>query len=176
MQLYYFKPELEDLSQGSRIAFVRQFRFMIQDSVSDKLGLTGDCKRRTMTRYEKGDRNSKDNRTLELAKIFNVSFDSIKKYDYKNPIDLFYTLMWLEEYIPNYQIDLSKVPNIREEQEIKVVEDVWYGVDVWPEERGTGRYRKVDRWSRVCKKCGKKEYTYEMEKVPVKTVSRPKFK
>lgn len=63
-----------------------------------------------------------------------------------------------------------------EEQEIKVVEDVWYGVDVWPEERGTGRYRKVDRWSRVCKKCGKKEYTYEMEKVPVKTVSRPKFK
>ena len=115
MQLYYFKPELEDLSQGSRIAFVRQFRFMTQDSVSDKLGLTGDCKRRTMTRYEKGDRNPKDNRTLELAKIFNVSFDSIKKYDYKNPIDLFYTLMWLEEYIPNYQIDLSKVPNIREE-------------------------------------------------------------
>ena len=115
MQLYYFKPELEDLSQGSRIAFIRQFRFMTQDNVSDKLGLTGECKRRTMTRYEKGDRNPKDNRTLELAKIFNVSFDSIKKYDYKNPIDLFYTLMWLEEYIPNYQIDLSKVPNIREE-------------------------------------------------------------
>ena len=76
----------------------------------------------------------------------------------------------------NCNHEWSKPEYDPEEQEIKVVEDVWYGVDVWPEERGTGRYRKVDRWSRVCKKCGKKEYTYEMEKVPVKTVSRPKFK
>lgn len=59
MRLLYTKPELEDLSQGSRIAFARNFRFMTQDEVSDKLGLTGECKRRTMTRYEKGDRNSK---------------------------------------------------------------------------------------------------------------------
>ena len=62
-----------------------------------------------------------------------------------------------------------------EEQEIKIVEDVWQGVDVWPEERGTGRYKKVDRWSRVCSKCGKKEYTYEMETIPVKTITQPKF-
>ena len=38
---------------------------MTQDNVSDKLGLTGECKRRTMTRYEKGERNPKDYRTLE---------------------------------------------------------------------------------------------------------------
>lgn len=38
----------------------------------------------------------------------------------------------------------------------------------------TGRYQNVDRWSRVCTKCGKKEYTYEMETVSVKT--KPKFK
>lgn len=144
MQLYYFKPELEDLSQGSRIAFVRQFRFMTQDSVSDKLGLTGDCKRRTMTRYEKGDRNPKDNRTLELAKIFNVSFDSIKKYDYKNPIDLFYTLMWLEEYIPNYQIDLSKVPNIREEH----IADFKDFIKEWESMRD--KRKKRDKSSRRC--------------------------
>lgn len=94
MKYVYLKPELDNLSQGERIAFARQTRRMSQDEVSDKLGLTGESKRRTMARYE----------------------------------------------------------------------------------RGTGRYRKVDCWSRVCKKCGKKEYTYEMEKVPVKTVSRPKFK
>lgn len=88
MRLLYTKPELEDLSQGSRIAFARKFRFMTQDEVSDKLGLTGECKRRTMTRYEKGDRNPKDERTLELSKILNVNYNAIKKYDFKNTIDI----------------------------------------------------------------------------------------
>ena len=67
-----------------------------------------------MTRYEKGDRNPKDERLTEIANILNVSFNSIKKYDYNNPIDLIYTLMWLEELIPNYYINFSDVPNINE--------------------------------------------------------------
>ena len=50
MRLLYVKPELRDLSQGSRIAFVRQLRHLSQDYVSDYLGLTGECKRRSMTR------------------------------------------------------------------------------------------------------------------------------
>src|SRR5574344_1773237 len=114
MRILYTKPELVDLSQGSRIAFARQFRFMTQDDVSDKLGLTGECKRRTMTRYEKGKRNPKDDRTSEIAKILDININAIKKYDYKEPIDLLYTLMWLEELIPKYQIDISKVPIINE--------------------------------------------------------------
>ncbi len=114
MRLMYTKPKLRDMSQGSRIAFVRQFRLMIQDDVSDKLGLTGECKRRTMTRYEKRDRNPKEDRTFEIAKILNVNMNSIKKYEYKEPIDIVYTLMWLEELISNYYIDLSNVPNINE--------------------------------------------------------------
>lgn len=51
-RLLYIKPKLKNMSQGSRIAFARQFRLMTHDNVSDKLGLTGECKRRTMTRYE----------------------------------------------------------------------------------------------------------------------------
>jgi hypothetical protein len=53
MRLVYSRPTLDDLSQGSRIAYARQFRFMSQDELSDKLGITGENKRRTMTRYEK---------------------------------------------------------------------------------------------------------------------------
>ena len=83
MRVLYTKPVLKDLSQGSRIAFARQFRRVSQDYVSDNLGLTGECKRRTMTRYEKGERNPKDDRTLEISKILNVNFNSIKKYDFK---------------------------------------------------------------------------------------------
>jgi transcriptional regulator with XRE-family HTH domain len=116
MRLVYSRPVLKDLSQGSRIAFVRQFRMMSQDEVSDKLGLTGECKRRTMTRYERGNRNPKDDRTNQIAQILNVNINAIKKYDYKNPNDIIYTLMWLEELIPNYHINLMETPNVNKSQ------------------------------------------------------------
>lgn len=67
-----------------------------------------------MTRYEKGDRNPKEDRTLEIAQILNVNIHAIKKYEYKKPIDIVYTLMWLEKLIPNYYIDLSNIPNVNE--------------------------------------------------------------
>ena len=92
-----------------------------------------------MTRYEKGERIPKDARLKELANIFNVSINSIKRYDYKNPIDLFYTLMWLEEYIPNYQIDISKVPNIRGEH-IKNFKDF---INEWELMRSKRKKREI---------------------------------
>lgn len=142
MQILYTKPELVDLSQGSRIAFARQFRFMTQDDVSDKLGLTGECKRRTMTRYEKGNRNPKDDRTSEIAKILDININAIKKYDYKEPIDLLYTLMWLEELIPKYQIDISKVPNINDENIVMFKQF-------------------INEWNVMREKRNKREITYE---------------
>lgn len=51
---------------------------MTQDNVSDKLGLTAECKRRTMTRYEKGNIKPKFDRTLEIAQILNISVNAIK--------------------------------------------------------------------------------------------------
>ena len=56
MRLMYLKPRLKDLTIGSRIAFVRQFRNLTQEDVSEKLGLNGENKGSTMTRYEKGER------------------------------------------------------------------------------------------------------------------------
>lgn len=142
MRILYTKPELVDLSQGSRIAFARQFRFMTQNDVSDKLGLTGECKRRTMTRYEKGNRNPKDDRTSEIAKILDININAIKKYDYKEPIDLLYTLMWLEELIPKYQIDISKVPNINDENIVMFKQF-------------------INEWNVMREKRNKREITYE---------------
>lgn len=137
MRLLYTKPELKDLSQGSRIAFVRQFRLMTQDEVSDKLGLTGECKRRTMTRYEKGERNPKDDRTFELSKILKVNYNAIKKYDFKEQSDILYTLMWLEELLPRYQIDLSRIPSINDDNIIKFKEFI----NEWEEMR-TKRFKR----------------------------------
>lgn len=109
MRLTYFKPKLKDLSQGSRISYVRQLSLMTQDEVSDKLGLTGESKRRTMARYERGDRNPKEDRLEELADMFNVNIDAIREYDHKAPIDLIYTLIWLEELYSDYKIDLPVI-------------------------------------------------------------------
>ena len=110
MRLLYTKPKLKDMSQGSRIAFARQFRLMTQDNVSDKLGLTG----------EKGNRNPKKDRIEKLSDILDVNCNAIKKYDYLEIIDVIYSLMWLEELKPNYRIDLSDVPYVDESQIISI--------------------------------------------------------
>lgn len=41
MRYIYLKPQLKDLSQGSRNAFIRELRRLTQDEVSAKLVLTG---------------------------------------------------------------------------------------------------------------------------------------
>lgn len=72
MRLLYSKPKLNNLSQGERIAFIRQFRKLTQDDVSDMLHLTGECKRRTVARYETNIRSPKEERLKEISKILFV--------------------------------------------------------------------------------------------------------
>ena len=120
----YSKPSLENLSQGERISYIRQLRMMNQDEVSDKLGLTGECKRRTMTRYERGDRNPKQYRLKELSKILQVNINSIKQFDFKKLIDIIYFLLWLEELIPNIQIEYEET-FINKNKELKLFSEEW---------------------------------------------------
>ena len=49
-------------------------------------------------------------------------------------------------------------------------EMTWQGVDCWPSIVGYTE-KKVDRWSRTCKTCGKVEYTKEQRAVKYE----PKF-
>lgn len=46
-------------------------------------------------------------------------------------------------------------------------ETVWRGVDCWPEIVGYTK-KRVDRWSRTCKKCGKVEYTHTQKAIQYK--------
>lgn len=93
MKYVYLKPELKNLSQGERIAFVRQFRGLTQDNVSEELGLTGENKRRAMTRYERGERSPKKDRLLEFAKILNVNVNCIREYNFTKTEDIIYFLL-----------------------------------------------------------------------------------
>lgn len=81
VHLIFSKPFLKNLSQGSRISLIRQFRYLTQDDVSDMLGLEGESKRRTKTRYERGNRNPSKNRLKELSKILLIDSSLIEKYD-----------------------------------------------------------------------------------------------
>lgn len=142
MRLIYTKPKLRDLSQGSRIAFVRQFRRMTQDEVADRLGCVGECKRRTMTRYEKTNRSPKEDRLSLIAEILDINTNPIKQYNYRNPIDIIFTLIWLEELIPNFNIDLSNVPNVNDEN-INIIKEF------------------LEEWNQVRNKRLKREISYE---------------
>lgn len=120
MRYVYLKPELKDLSQGSRIAFAREFRYLTQDNVSDKLGLTGECKRRSMARYERGDRVPKKERLQEIANILNVNVRCLKEYDFRNEEDMIYILLWMEELYPRMNIDLGLSESLPKESENKL--------------------------------------------------------
>lgn len=82
MRLIYYKPRMLNLSQGERISFIRQLRMMTQDELSDYLGITGDCKRRAMTRYERNHRSPKEERIHELSRVLQVNEVTIRKYDF----------------------------------------------------------------------------------------------
>ena len=103
----YLRPELYDLSQGSRIKCIRVFRHLTQDNISEDLGITGENKRRTLTRYEKGERNPSKSRLQELSKILLVNDNLIKQYEFKSVSDILYFLLWLEEMFPKMRIDLG---------------------------------------------------------------------
>ena len=120
MRYVYLKPELNDLSQGSRIAFVREFRYMTQDNVSDKLGLTGECKRRSMARYERGYRVPKEKRLQEIANILNVNVKCLKEYDFRNEEDMIFILLWMEELYPRMNINLGLSESLPKESDIKL--------------------------------------------------------
>ena len=107
MKYTYLKPDLENLSQGARIAYVRQLRRMTQDEVSSKLGLTGECKRRSMTRYERGDRIPKQERLEELARIFNVNVRYLEEYNFRKIEDTIFQLLWMDEMYPRMNIELN---------------------------------------------------------------------
>ncbi len=80
----------------------------------------------------------------------------------------------IEESQAKCQHDWGDIKYDQEKRRTGTTELVWQGSDYYYRGVDTG-YENVDRWSRTCKKCGKIEYTYEIEEVAVKTISRPKF-
>ena len=88
----YLKPVLKNLSQGARLEYVRNLRFLSKMDVANHFNFGGTDPVETIRKYEKNSRKPDDKRLLELAELYNVSHNSIKDYDFKNPIDQIYIL------------------------------------------------------------------------------------
>ena len=83
----YLDPQLEDLTVGARLAFVREFRGLTQDAVAEYLELEGENRRRTVTRYETNKRKvprrnsiivkpiKKSKRVIELSPTWKMITD-----------------------------------------------------------------------------------------------------
>ena len=127
MKYIYFKHELEDLTQGSRIAFIRQFRGLTQEKVGEKLGLNDENRRKGMTRYESGERTPKEDRLLEIANILSVNVNCIRKYTFNKTEDIVYFLLWLEELYPKMSIDFAISEYFRDDRDNLILKfmDEW---------------------------------------------------
>ena len=102
--MYYAKPTLKNLSQGCRLEYVRKYRHMSADDVAEYFGFGGKDPHKTFNSYENNYREPSEGRLKEIAELYEVSVDAIKKYDFNNPIDVIYFHMWLEEEFPYYEI------------------------------------------------------------------------
>lgn len=105
--MYYAKPTLKNLSQGARLKYIRKYRHMSADDVAEYFGFGGKDPHKTFNSYENNYREPSEGRLKEIAELYEVSVNAIKKYDFNNPIDVIYNLMWLEEELSYYDINFD---------------------------------------------------------------------
>ena len=74
---------------------------MMQQNI---LGLEVKNHIKSFNNYETNYRGPSKERLKEIAELYEVSVNAIKKYDFNNPMDVVYFHMWLEEEFPYYEI------------------------------------------------------------------------
>ena len=100
----FFRPKLRDLTNGDRLEFIRVFRCMERDEVTEYSGFEGKDPNRTIRKYEDNSVNPLPPRMKELTELYHVSIDAIRDYDLIDPIDLVYIAMWEEELMSFFDI------------------------------------------------------------------------
>ena len=131
MKNYFFKPELENLSQGARLKFVRELRYMSKSNVAEFLQLGGEKPTDSVDKYERNARKPQPQRLEALAELFDISDYAIRKYNFVDPNEVIYYHMWEEELYPysDYIIDIDAM------KKTFYNEEVIRGLATWEEMR-----------------------------------------
>ena len=90
MKNYFFKPELENLSQGARLKFVRELRYMSKPNVAEFLELGGEKPTDSINKYERNAREPLPERLKDLAELFDVSNYAIRRCNFVDPYEVIY--------------------------------------------------------------------------------------
>ena len=102
--MFYKKNFLGNMSQGTRLKFIRENKGIKPNDVAKYLGY----KSNKPIREWENNKKSPDAKNLpRLAEAYGVSIDAIKKYDFIDPIDEIYYQMLFEEHFPYYKFDID---------------------------------------------------------------------
>ena len=124
---YFFKPSLDNMSQGARLKFVRNLRYKEKKDVAKFFNLGGQKPYETITKYESNKRKPEIPRVKEMASYFKVSYEVIKLYDFNEPIDQVYYHMWEEEQMPysEFKIDFDALKKSAYNMEVVQALNEW---------------------------------------------------
>lgn len=131
MSNYFFKPELENLSQGARLKFVMELRYMSKLNVAEFLELGGEKPTDSIDKYERNAREPQPERLKELAELFDVSNYAIRRYNFVDPNEVIYQDMWEEELCPYSEFIFDKDAM----KKTFYNEDIIRGFEAWEEMR-----------------------------------------
>lgn len=119
---------LRSLSVGSRISFLRQLRGMTQQELGNEIGIKGKKARNIICRYERTGRIPRNNVLEKIATVLDVNLNFIKKYDFSDPMDIYYLMIWSEELCSEFvctMTDSISVSNVAQSIISKRYKD-WY--------------------------------------------------
>ena len=139
MNNYFFKPDFEDLSQGARLKFVRNLRYMKKEDVAKFLKLGGKNPTDTVSKYERNEREAELKRVKELADLFDVSVYAIQRYNFTDPNEVIHYHMWEEELCPYSEFIL----NIDAMKNTYYNKDIIRGLEEWEKMRIKREKREI---------------------------------
>ncbi len=113
MTVYYCRPILKSLCQGARIAFIRQFRRMSQQTLGERIGIKSKTVRNLICRMERKDRDVSPDRLKKIAEVLDVNIKMIERWSFRDPEQLYYELLWFEELCPGITLRKDSVSNIK---------------------------------------------------------------
>ena len=139
MKNYFFKPELENLSQGARLKFVRKLRYMKKEDVAEFLKLGGKNPTDTVSKYERNEREAELKRFKKLSELFNVSVYAIQRYNFTDSNEVVHYHMWEEELCPYSEFIL----NIDAMKNTYYNKDIIRGLEEWEKMRIKREKREI---------------------------------
>ncbi|MBR0131479.1 MAG: helix-turn-helix transcriptional regulator [Lachnospiraceae bacterium] len=151
MPTVYSKPMLTSLKQGARIAFIRKLRHISQPEFARLTGNMTSTGRNLICRYERTNRTPKPFKLKRFAEVLDVNIRMIEKYDFSNPADLFYVMLWMEELCPNFTIERHRLEGTMNESQ-RVLSEKYLEWQTMKKKYDTGKISFDEYWNWKLKK------------------------